>query len=168
MAYPILDEEWRSVDGFDDYMVSDNGRVARILSSRPNVSGYPRVTLCEGTDKRREVLTHRLVLETFVGPCPDGMEACHHPDNSPSNASLDNLRWDTPSANNQDKIEAGTHLCGSDHPSSKINETDVERMFDLRKNGCTPKEIGEWFDLSFSHVRQILNGKCWSHYKGAK
>jgi len=165
MAYPILGEEWRPIDGFDNYIVSDCGRVAHILAPRINSNGYPRAQLC-GKDKRRDALVHRLVLEAFVGPCPQGMEACHHPSNDRSNARLDNLRWDTPSANNMDKVAAGTHVQGSDHPAAKINETDVERIFDLKRNGSTQKEIAFLFGLSKSHIGHILSGKCWSHCAG--
>ena len=44
--------------------------------------------------KRNNLYVHRLVLITFVGPCPEGMECCHKDDN-PLNNRLENLRWDT-------------------------------------------------------------------------
>jgi hypothetical protein len=63
-------------------------------------------------DRRRDRLTsarvHRLVLEAFVGPCPEGMVGCHN-DGDPLNNRLDNLRWDTPSNNERDKWVHGTH-----------------------------------------------------------
>lgn len=40
----------------------------------------------------RNLLVHRLVLETFVGPCPDGME-CDHVNRNRSDNRLKNLRW---------------------------------------------------------------------------
>ena len=40
----------------------------------------------------RNLLVHRLVLETFVGPCPDGME-CDHVNRNRSDNRLQNLRW---------------------------------------------------------------------------
>lgn len=46
---------------------------------------------------------HQLILETFVGPKPDGMEGCHYPDSDKSNNRLDNLRWDTHGENAKDK-----------------------------------------------------------------
>ena len=42
-------------------------------------------------------LVHRLVLETFVGAAPAGMEGCHN-DGNRFNKRLENLRWDTPKA----------------------------------------------------------------------
>lgn len=49
---------------------------------------------------------HRLVLETFIGPCPDGHEGCHNNGNKYDNR-LCNLRWDTHKNNIKDAVKAG-------------------------------------------------------------
>lgn len=51
---------------------------------------------------------HQLVLEAFVGPRPEGMEACHWNDVCTDNR-LENLRWDTTSANRHDQVRNGRH-----------------------------------------------------------
>lgn len=51
-------------------------------------------------------LIHRLVLETFVGPCPEGME-CLHADDDGKNNRLRNLRWGTRKENVADMIRHG-------------------------------------------------------------
>lgn len=120
-------EEWRPVSGFEDlYEVSDKGRVrgvertARIrggalrkISSSlkspvPTAQkGYHAVHLyCE--NKRTVRYIHTLVLESFVGPRPVGLEACHGPLGHLVNTP-DNLRWDTKSGNMQDTIRDGNH-----------------------------------------------------------
>lgn len=53
---------------------------------------------------------HRLVLEAFVGPCPEGME-CDHIDRDKLNNHVSNLRWTDRTGNNrntrkQDRVEA--------------------------------------------------------------
>lgn len=71
-------------------------------------------------------LVHRLVLEAFVGPCPEGMEGCHG-DGDPTNNSLGNLRWDTATSNQLDKVRHGTHhnaakeACIHGHPFDSGN-----------------------------------------------
>ena len=50
----------------------------------------------------RNLLVHRLVLETFVGPCPDGME-CDHRNRDGLDNRVDNLSWVTHSENNRNK-----------------------------------------------------------------
>jgi hypothetical protein len=57
-------------------------------------------------------LVHRVVLETFVGSCPDGMECCHL-DDVKTNNKLVNLRWDTHDANVVDKVRNGR--CNNRH-----------------------------------------------------
>ena len=50
---------------------------ARKLKPRLVGGGYYAVVL-HGGEKPQRALVHRLVLEGFVGPCPDGMQACHN------------------------------------------------------------------------------------------
>ncbi|WP_353888591.1 NUMOD4 motif-containing HNH endonuclease [uncultured Corynebacterium sp.] len=78
-----------------------------ILTQTTNGRGYLKVTLAKnGVHTQRYV--HQLVLETFVGPRPEGLEACHADDNR-SNNTVENLRWDTHSANNFDRVANGGH-----------------------------------------------------------
>jgi hypothetical protein len=112
-------EIWRPVVGYEGiYEVSDLGRVQsldRIDAIGRRRQGqilrgcgtYLGISLCRDGVKSR-FLIHRLVLETFVGPCPLGMECCHFNDDKHDNR-LTNLRWDTPSANQYDKVRNGRH-----------------------------------------------------------
>ena len=121
--------EWRAVVGAEGfYEVSNDGSVrsrdrvdgagrrrkGRVLRQMTTGDGHRQVTICcLGTQTTRAV--HRLVLEAFVGPCPEGLEACHY-DGVPSNNSLSNLRWDSRSANMLDRVRHGVH------PSSRKSE----------------------------------------------
>lgn len=121
---PSDEERWLPVAGFEGvYEVSDLGRVRSLDRLESMSSGRTRQRygkLVRGTqdDYRivhlrsrgcaRNVRVHRLVLETFVGPCPDKHEGCHNDGNRTNNA-LSNLRWDTRSANMRDAVKHGTH-----------------------------------------------------------
>lgn len=50
-----------------------------------------------------------MVLETFRGPCPPGLEGCHG-DGDGFHNELANLRWDTHQSNMQDAIDHGTFV----------------------------------------------------------
>jgi len=99
---------YREIPGFPGYRVGDDGSVwilkdgewVRVNSSR-HKSGYRRVRLLRD-GKYHSLLVHRLVLEAFVGPCPDGMEVCHYPDTDKANNRLENIRWDTHAENMKD------------------------------------------------------------------
>lgn len=117
-------ETWKAVVGYEGYYeVSDRGRVrsvdrsvltvrgvrrykGRLLALNEN-KGYPLIALSRGGNQTH-FYVHRLVLEAFVGSCPEGMEACHN-DGNPGNPQLENLRWDTRSENERDRVRHGTH-----------------------------------------------------------
>jgi hypothetical protein len=74
---------------------------------RPKIDsdGYPFVSLCRGPEIiQRKV--HRLILETFEGPCPDGMQTRHLNDVHDDNR-FSNLYWGTPLENVTDRIING-------------------------------------------------------------
>ncbi|CAN5951037.1 unnamed protein product [Sphagnum jensenii] len=82
---------------------SDRTQAPRKMKTVIDSRGYTQVSLfIEGRVVTCKV--HSLVLETFVGPRPEGMEACHFPDSDPSNNKLQNLRWDTHSENVRDRF----------------------------------------------------------------
>lgn len=120
-----MSEEWTPLPGWEEYYeVSDQGKVrskdrkttdrigrvsirkGRELKQTTNHKGY-RIVRLSLSGKKTHKRVSRLVLETFVGPCPEGMVACHN-DGVKTNNYLSNLRWDTPSENNKDKVRHGT------------------------------------------------------------
>jgi hypothetical protein len=77
----------------------------RVRDAKPDRrDGYARVSLATASGRYRTHKVHRLVLEAFVGPCPDGMECLHSPDATRTNNRLDNLRWGT-HQDNVDEVE---------------------------------------------------------------
>ena len=112
---PVIREEyetWKPVLGWEElYEVSDEGRVRRMRGAEPsepkrNTSGaqqYDVVSLSRG-GKTYTRTVHTLVLDAFVGPCPDGHEARHLDDNR-GNPSFSNLEWATAKRNAQDRVD---------------------------------------------------------------
>ena len=131
----------RPIPGFEGYFATADGKIwtskrkggnaraaglrgeLRPLKANPNKRGYLLVGLdVDGRNVSRFV--HRLILETFVGPRPEGKEACHFPDHEKSNNALSNLRWDTHDENIEDNYRNVTPsetkvcrgLCGLEKP----------------------------------------------------
>lgn len=114
-------EEWRKVDGFENYSVSNMGRIrcdgftdpagkrhsSRVKVLNPGADGRIRATLTRD-GKAHTKLVHPLVLTAFVGPRPKGMVACHW-DDVPSNNAVENLRWGTRRDNAHDYMRNGRH-----------------------------------------------------------
>jgi len=172
-------ERWLPVlDLVGRYEVSDRGRVralfvagkgayqpGRILRPWKTGRGYRAVGLVAADGFKWRVPVHRLVLETFVGPCPAGMEALHL-DNDRTNNALDNLRWGTHLENIRDRERHGTVSRGSKSGMAKVSESDVKDMHARRKAGETQKAIAARYGLHPSNVSRIVRGKLWAHIMG--
>ena len=139
------EERWFAVPGYEGfYEVSDTGRVrsidryvagryvkrlirGKLLSQKLTNKGYPFVWLGLGEKGKSSYRTvHRLVLEAFVGPAPEGAVACHNNDIQTDNR-LENLRWDTRSENQNDIVRNGNHVaankthCKRGHEFNEVN-----------------------------------------------
>lgn len=169
---------WRDVVGYDGlYRVSNTGvikSVSRVIK-RNNWSeqtihgrtlrpysfpgGYPKVTLCK-CGKNTSLRIHRVVLEAFTGPCPDGMQ-CRHLDGDPSNNHISNLVWGTIAENGKDRIRHGTTCRGEDNGTSKLTEIDVKFIRHWLKSGHKHSKIADVFDVSQSTISHINLGTAW-------
>jgi hypothetical protein len=171
-----MKEVWKDILGYKGiYQASDQGRIkslsrldsrghkikGRILKPVKEKDNYLHVTLCKnGKIKRRKI--HHLILETFVGLCPDGMECCHNINNRQNNR-LSNLRWDTKSSNSRDSIRDGTHVdnSGEKNGSSKLTYNQILTIRRLYKTKYNQKELSNKFNISQSQISKIINFKLW-------
>ena len=120
---------------------------------------YLAVALCkDGIAKT--MLVHRLVLETFVGPCPLGMEGCHINDVGTDNC-LDNLYWGTKAQNAQDGIRNGVKANGERIGNSKLKEQDVREIRRLVVEGERHKVVAKMFGVSRGTVQKIVYRSIW-------
>jgi hypothetical protein len=169
----MCSEEWRVVPGYPDYDVSTLGRVrsrrrvlsGRFLKSSPNRYGYLRVFLYSSLDSsRREFFVHRLVLEAFVGPCPEGMEACHGELGKLVNTP-ENLSWGTREKNIADRLRDGTLRFGERCYNAKLTEDDVRYIRQSDERGV---DLAVKFGVYGSTISQIRNLKTWKHLDAEK
>lgn len=125
--------------------------------------GHFRIDLYSfnGIAKIRAV--HHLVLEAFVGPCPDGHECCHA-DGDAGNNALANLRWDTHSANCLDAVRHGTfnglHKKGVHHPASKLTEAAVA-FIRSDKHSLTHQTLADIFGVSRENISRVMRRETW-------
>jgi len=72
--------------------------------------GYRKINVVRRTPGKKfdQVKIAIMVLETFVGPRPLGMDSCHTNDVK-TDDRLINLRWDTPRENQLDLVRNGKH-----------------------------------------------------------
>lgn len=166
-------EIWKPVVGYEGiYEVSTLGRVysikrqitkrngavatvgGRILKGILGKSGHRSVTLARLNGETTRKYVHRLVLETFVGPCPEGMEACHWND-IPDDNRLSNLRWASRTDNMYDRSRNGKDnnatknaiKCARGHAFDEENTivySDGHRACRKCKNSAERRRHAEW------------------------
>lgn len=181
----MSEETWKQLPGYGGhYEVSDMGRVRsrdrsverKHPSGKPakffypgrlltpgNANKYGYKTVHVGVDGKKYTLSvHWMVLTTFVGPCPEGMEACHNNGKAGDNR-LSNLRWDTHYENNQDRKRHGTYAVGEAHPMAKLKESDIA---DIRSSGMNGPQVAEKYGIGTSHAWRILKNESWAHVNG--
>jgi len=165
----IVEEIWKWIPDYENmYMVPNLGRVKsvkrfvrrgnngvsftndKILKIITDSKGYSRVTLCCGVMKlfniKASPYVHNLVLSTFIGPCPKGMECRHFPDRDPSNNRLDNLSWGTPVENAIDRVWHGTQ------PYKLPLEQRQDIIYQYIRKRVPAKILADKYNVSVNHI----------------
>lgn len=96
-------ETFVKIEGFENYEVSNLGKVrniksGRILKPHLNENGYLRYFLCEN-NKKKNLFLHRIIATTFIDN-PEGKPCVNHIDENKLNNDLRNLEWCTAKENN--------------------------------------------------------------------
>jgi len=161
---------------FTNYAVTKDGRVwskPRLdklgrpkgglwLRPFPDRRGYLYVTIWNNNQSIPKRI-HNLVLETYRGNRPLGMEGCHN-DGNKNNNKVSNLRWATHQENEQDKIEHGTSGKGALNSQAILTEKKVRLIFHAYHDGTySIKELAKYFKVAYETVYQIVNKKRWGH-----
>ena len=101
-------EEWRAIEGYPFYEVSNEGRVRSlrfnrvlILKLRTLPTGYVYAPLAG-----KKATVHRLVAKAFI-PNPNNYPTVNHIDGNKSNNCVENLEWCTQQYNNQHSLDTG-------------------------------------------------------------
>ena len=159
----------KSIPGYPDYSITKDGKVWSHLRRiwrrlKLDRDGYFQVDLRRG---RRRIFSgvHRLVLQTFVGPCPKGMQ-CRHLNGIRTDNSLENLCWGTLKENMRDRELHGNtfHAQGEKHGASKLTEQDVRMIIYMYRTGLfLQREIAEIYKIGRELVSKIVLGKRWKH-----
>lgn len=170
----------KSIPNFPDYAITRDGRVwskprklpdgrrweGRWLKSsycsNGNSNKYFKIGLAINSQMFTRTI-HRLVLETYVGPCPEGMEA-RHLDGDSKNNKVENLIWGTPKENQQDRFSHGTDSQGEKCSTSKLTEQDVRMIIYMYRTGLfLQREIAKLYNIAQVTTSRIVNRKTWKH-----
>lgn len=92
-----------------------------------------------------------LVLLSFVGKRPDGLQVCHR-NNIKTDNRLENLRYDSPQGNARD--------------SRRLLDQQVVEMRERRAKGAKLETLAEHYKIESSHVGKICRGDNYSDVNG--
>lgn len=104
---------------------------------------------------------HRLMLKTFVGPCPFGHETAHGNGIRADNR-IENLRWATKKENMIDRAAHGKTRPGWHYAPSLLSRGDVEWIRAYPKRRGMFREMGERLQVSAATIRLAYLGKNWA------
>lgn len=168
--------------GFEGlYEVSDQGRVrsldrsvhlqgpwGSVVRVHPSVflkplrhtGGYQRVMLWKHGHAKQTYI-HKVVLEAFVGPRPNGMQVAHCNGDRQDNR-LCNLRWATPAENQADRETHGTGRKGRPHPAARLG-LDMARIIRRvhENSGMNVSELARCFGIPRTTAADVINNRVW-------
>ena len=158
-------ERWRAVTGYDNYEVSDHGRVrSKVhgtwkLRRLTRAGDYWYLPLRKnGVPKNFYI--HRLVAVAFVkgkGPI------VRHRDDNPDHNHYLNLAWGTQADNIADKVRKGRQQKGSEVPQSKLTETTALEALILCREGHSDLEVSDLYSVSRAAITYLRLRKTWKH-----
>jgi hypothetical protein len=162
------------VGGSSVYQISDDGQIrravdaisggykaGRLVKVIQDRLGYSRATV-QINGKPKRVSPHIEVLKAFVGPRPSGHDASHI-NGIKSDNRVENLCWETPSANHQRKLDHGTLVHGERHKCSKLK---TDQVSDIRRSvaiGVKKSRMAEKYGVSKTLIGYIVKGNAWPH-----
>ncbi len=147
-------EKWKQVKDYDDYFVSNLGRVksfkrsclSRMLEPHELSIGYLQVDLCRSKSDHKKASVHKLVATAFL-PNPDNLPQVNHLDGDKTNNLLSNLEWCT-AQHNSEHATAKSYRFFS--PEGRVVEVFNLNRF-CRENGLDTGNMWKVFNGLASH-----------------
>lgn len=178
-----IEEEWRSVKGFEGYYeISSFGRIksldrrvtfshhkntntliqGQLLKTHFNRRGYVIVGLKkEGKHYPKKI--HRLVAEAFIENDQNLPQINHKDGIKLSNSSV-NLEWCTNTENRDHAIEKGLiDFKGEKSHKCTITESEAKEIKTRLKMGHRNVDIHRSMNISLGVIEHIKYGNSWTH-----
>jgi hypothetical protein len=167
-------EEWRPVPGFEGrYDVSSLGHVRRWRGAAASVletplplvgeidrDGYHKVLL-RAYPIRTKRFVHRLVAESFIGPCTDGMQV-NHRDGVKLNNAAPNLEYVTCAENHAHAVRTGLKAHGEGMASAKITAAQLLAVLGRYAAGAlSAPEAARALGVTKEAFSCAVRGKTW-------
>lgn len=158
-------EIWKDIENFDNYQVSNYGRVCSTKYKQPRIlsgdlsDGYHRVKLSlKGISHR--VSVHRLVAKYFLD-CFQEHLVVNHKDGNKLNNRADNLECITHAENIQHAVDTGllVHRSREYKVLGKLKVLEIFKL--LHENELTSREIAVLYSVDISTIHCISARKTY-------
>lgn len=168
-------EVWKKIEGFENYEISNLGRLkvnlkfrkyrsyqSKILNPSKDKDGYLRTAITKDGKKYMKKI-HRLVALTFLQN-KENKPCVNHKNGIKTDNRIENLEWCTVKENNIHEIKLGLsgQLPGEKHHMSKLKEKEVLEIIN-NKDSLYQWQLALAYDISQTQVSRIINKKRWNH-----
>ena len=156
-------EIWKTIDGYENYQVSNFGNVKNLKTNRllkkQYSKGYFRVRLYNKINNKK-FSVHRLVAINFISN-PYNKPQVNHINGIKSDNKIENLEWNTSKENiNHSFFNKLQKPIFGESYKSKLKEKEV---LEIRKSNLKLIELSQIYNVSFSLISMIKNKKIWKH-----
>ena len=163
-------EEWRPIEGYDGYQISNFGRVksfkcyaaGKILHPGLNVQGYLKIQLSKNNKTETKTI-HRLVATAFISNIEAKPEVNHI--YSRFNNHVDGLEWVTNCENKQHALREGLRPQGGSHKQAKLTDAQARYIRDNPDN-LLLVQFAKMFGISQAVVSKIQLGRGYRNAGG--
>lgn len=152
----------------DYYLITSDGEIysdnsGKMKTRNKQGTEYQIINLTTVDGRKKTFRLHRLVMLAFK-PIENSKDyEVNHIDGNKLNNKLENLEWCTSSENQQHAFRTGLQKArkGKNSNFAKLTQEDINKIFELRKQGLTQQKIANIIGCTRSNISYILNHKTW-------
>ena len=168
----LKDEEWRKVKGFENYSISNYGRLKvkkpngseKICSQQKTDNGYYYFKL-NGICKKQKMRIHRLVAIAFIDNI-NNYDQVNHKNGNKWDNRVENLEW----CNNSMNIDHRVNVLGYKSGKKEVLKISLDgkllEKYDSLEAAASANNVSKCNISSVCHGRMKTSaGYKWSYYK---
>lgn len=182
-------EEWRVIQEFPNYAVSNLGRVRRevdgigTLAGQLTVGGLRKGYRSVGLRRTRgghrfHCSVHRLVARAFLGEPPKAQPCVNHINGIKTDNRVENLEWSSVAENEAHAARTGLKSSGlrsgrytkpeatcrgERHPSAKLRADDIPVIRTRHAAGDPLPALAADYGVTKQSIWRIVHGTSWKH-----